>query len=278
MKKSKLITKKRFAFATIATILIGAITLNTTLVYPVSYNFPTKPMRELIKSVQNSAFIKAFLSAVAAAEVNRGNVDSGAGGYNILFSNKTFTSYKHHPAKSISRYIDVKGKRVKIPSPAAGRYQILKFVDDDLIQQTGIKSFGPNAQDEKATYLIFERGALRHVLKGKFDEALSIVNSVWSSLPGAKYGQRTVPYTTFCQDLLHYLRKFGAQEQQIKHIRCGYKPITSYKASGNSLANKVSRTFKKIARKLSSKKNSKQTSKKVIKKGRSRPHKKRKYA
>lgn len=83
-------------------------------------------------------------------------------------------------------------------SSAFGKYQIMAAVQgkvktdtyDGLAAQLG-PSMEPAEQDIKAVALIRRRGALQAVLNGKLDEAISLCNREWASLPDSPYGQPT---------------------------------------------------------------------------------------
>ena len=123
---------------------------------------------------------KAFLNLIAFAEGTRGK---GNDGYNIIYSGKTFSSYKDHPRKIIcSNYC----------SDAAGRYQFLAKTWDGVKRTNSLSSFEPKNQDTGGLYLVRQRGVKTHTSRlayAPFREAILKLGKEWASFPGSPYGQ-----------------------------------------------------------------------------------------
>lgn len=128
--------------------------------------------------------VKAFLDTIAYAEGTSSDL-----GYRMLYTGLLFDDFKDHPRKKICAKI----KKGPICSTAAGRYQFLARVWDRVAPEIGAKDFSPVNQDRAAISLIRIMGGLKHVRDGDFEKAVKKLNLVWASLPGSKYGQRTVP-------------------------------------------------------------------------------------
>lgn len=144
--------------------------------------------------------IKAFLDTIAYAE---GTLHSD--GYRTMYGNFLFYNFRDHPRKINTAIL---GKKV-VKSSAAGRYQILTKTWDGLNNKFNFQNFTPLTQDKAALALAREAGALNLILTGQIDKALVKLNKIWSSLPGAIYGQPTVK--------LDKLRTF--YNQSVKYYR-----------------------------------------------------------
>jgi muramidase (phage lysozyme) len=119
---------------------------------------------------------RAFLDMIAFAEGT-----DGPDGYRMLFGGGLFDSFADHPRLVV--------RRSGYASSAAGRYQILRRTWDDVQRVLKLPDFSPGSQDVAAVFLLRRRGALSHVLAGRFDRAVDASRKEWASLPGAGYGQ-----------------------------------------------------------------------------------------
>lgn len=126
--------------------------------------------------------VRAFLDTIAWAE---GTFNPE--GYRTIYGYKYFNNFADHPRITNCKM----GNGREYCSNAAGRYQFKEETWDRLANQGKLSHFGPANQDLAALRLISEKGALPFVLEGKCRPALYKVNKVWSSLPGAPYGQPT---------------------------------------------------------------------------------------
>lgn len=130
--------------------------------------------------------LDAFLSMIAHSE---GTANIGDRGYNCIVGSTPrqpilFGSYHDHPRICVQL-------STTLSSTAAGRYQILKRYFDAYRDQLKLPDFSPASQDAIAIQMIRERGALPDIEAGRFDVAVARCSTLWASLPGAQYGQRT---------------------------------------------------------------------------------------
>lgn len=128
----------------------------------------------------------AFLDSIAVSELGKQLIALSDNGYNVKVGSTPshpllFDSYSDHP-----RVLNV-----AMRSTAAGRYQLLARYFDSYKALLGLPDFGPASQDAIAIQQIRERHALPLIDGGDFDAAVTKVNNIWASLPGAKYGQHT---------------------------------------------------------------------------------------
>ena len=134
-------------------------------------------------SVNAEANVRAFLAMIRKAEGT-----DGGNGYRTIIGGQLFDTYADHP-------------RVKVPftqtdgalnySTAAGAYQFLARTWDALAAKLELADFSPENQDRAAVELVRQRGALGLVQEGRFAEAVAKCATIWASLPGSPYPQRT---------------------------------------------------------------------------------------
>jgi muramidase (phage lysozyme) len=129
--------------------------------------------------------IRAFLKAIRLGE---GTAD--AKGYSRLVGGGEFEGFADHPRKLVVL-------SPKLSSTAAGAFQFLAGTWAALVKQYGFPDFSPACQDEAATALLCEKGADKLILADRIEDAVSVVNTIWASLPGSPYGQRTVSIQQF---------------------------------------------------------------------------------
>ena len=137
------------------------------------------------------AHVAAFLDMLAHAEIGRSLLAKSDDGYNVLVGGTLFDSYAHHPNKSVllPKYKDKHGKPLR--STAAGRYQFLFWVWDDVASVLRLPDFGPASQDRAAVLLIRRAIAYDVIRRGEITRAINLCRNTWASLPGAPYGQPT---------------------------------------------------------------------------------------
>ena len=128
----------------------------------------------------------AFLDAIAVSEIGSSLLVKSDDGYNVLVGATAsrpllFSDYATHP--------NVLNRQIRVPSTAAGRYQILTRWWRIYQAQMKLPDFGPVSQDRYALQQLREHGALPLIDAGRFREAIAKVSNVWASLPGAGYGQ-----------------------------------------------------------------------------------------
>ncbi|MDR3564488.1 MAG: hypothetical protein P4N59_24070 [Negativicutes bacterium] len=129
--------------------------------------------------------IRAFLHCIREFECQAEHDDSKR--YQMLNAplpngSKRFSSYKTHPW-------DGQGGPAK-GTTAAGAYQIVQrtwqeVFDKGLIESKGDR-FSPVIQDRIAVMKLEDRGALHLVRTGKIQEAVGLLTTEWTSLPGGK--------------------------------------------------------------------------------------------
>ncbi|NTZ84304.1 glycoside hydrolase [Burkholderia metallica] len=142
----------------------------------------------------------AFLDTVAVSEIGAALLAKSDDGYNVLVGSTAsrpllFSSYVSHP--------NVLNRQIRVPSTAAGRYQILTRWWRIYQAQMKLPDFGPVSQDRYALQQLREHGALPLIDAGRFREAIAKVSNVWASLPGAGYGQHE-------NDIEHLLTAYRA--------------------------------------------------------------------
>ncbi len=104
----------------------------------------------------------------------------------IVGGKKKITDFSAHP--------NIVGLRTaQGPSKAAGKYQITKSTYDQYAPKLGIRDFSPASQDKIALQILHDTGALKDVLKGKFNSAVEKAGSTWMSLPSSKIIQGRGP-------------------------------------------------------------------------------------
>ncbi|RQU12143.1 glycoside hydrolase [Burkholderia cenocepacia] len=142
----------------------------------------------------------AFLDTIAVSEIGSPLLAKSDDGYNVLVGATAsrpllFASYAAHP--------NVLNRQIRVPSTAAGRYQILTRWWRIYQAQMKLPDFGPVSQDRYALQQLREHGALPLIDAGRFREAIAKVSNVWASLPGAGYGQHE-------NDVQHLLAAYRA--------------------------------------------------------------------
>jgi lysozyme len=130
------------------------------------------------------ANVAAFLAMIRASEGT-----AGPDGYRTIFGGRLFdNNFVDHPRVRVP-FTQTDG--VQNFSTAAGAYQFTVRTWDDLAAKLGLPDFSPPNQDAGAMELIRERNALDDVKAGRFDDAVNKIATVWASLPGSPYPQRT---------------------------------------------------------------------------------------
>ena len=122
----------------------------------------------------------AFLDMLAYSE---GTAGKGDDGYNVIVGGSLFTDYSQHPDKLI--YLP----KIGVSSTAAGRGQIIVETWRPVQRDLKLPDFGPLSQDRAIIELIRQRGALDAVKNGFLEQAMTLCEKEWASLPGAGYGQ-----------------------------------------------------------------------------------------
>lgn len=127
--------------------------------------------------------LAAFLDTLKVSEIGRRLLAVSDDGYNVLVGGELFDSYRDHPRRRV--WVEM----IHDYSTAAGAYQFLAWVWDDLVTRFDLQDFSPASQDAAAVHLIRQCRALQLVHDGRIREALARCRTIWASLPGAGYGQ-----------------------------------------------------------------------------------------
>lgn len=129
---------------------------------------------------------RVYLDLIAWCEGTDKVIDQTPVGYDVLYGGSKFTNFAQHPRKIINAG--------GIKSSAAGRYQVMDFTEDWLLNSLKFppngKNFLPEFQDQRALYLIHaKRKALDEVDKDNFKGFCEICSWEWASIPPSRYGQ-----------------------------------------------------------------------------------------
>jgi muramidase (phage lysozyme) len=129
---------------------------------------------------------RVYLDFIAWCEGTDKRIDKTPTGYDTFFGGGKFSNFAQHPKKRI--------KAGGYTSSAAGRYQIMDFTEDWLLQHLKFppngKSFLPEFQDQRCLYLIHgKRHALDEVDKDNFKGFCNICSWEWASILPSRYGQ-----------------------------------------------------------------------------------------
>lgn len=138
------------------------------------------PSRKSLESLLASPNVQKFLNLISQTEGTDKN------GYATAFGGGQLPSLNDHP-RQLHSFKQTDGKSNK--TSAAGRYQFLTKTWDGLKKQYDLKDFGARSQDIAALGLIAGAGALDHVLKGDFTNAIKKTGGIWASLPSSPYAQ-----------------------------------------------------------------------------------------
>lgn len=127
--------------------------------------------------------VAAFLDMLAFAEIGERLLRASDDGYNVIVGGRTFNDYARHPNISVAL------PKLKLHSTAAGRYQFLFWVWEDVAKVLGLADFSPASQDRACVLLLRRAKALDTIKAGKVEDAIRLCKATWASLPGAGYGQ-----------------------------------------------------------------------------------------
>ncbi len=178
----------------------------------------SKPTRAFIEQKLSIPEYKALLDVIADPRYEGAN-------YNTLFGGRTFSSYADHPRQRICSG--------SYCSTAAGRYQFLSFVWDEVRAQAGLSDFSPRSQDIAAIYRMFtlRRVTPEDIESGDPTRWMSKIHDEWTSIPGGSTPQ---------------LRKQdkGTREQFIQR----YKEYLAYhKGQGPAPSGRADASYDKVA-------------------------------
>jgi len=134
--------------------------------------------------------LDAFLATIRHSE----GTDKAPDPYAVTFGyHFTITDFRDHPAVLGTWHgepLDFLGPAyVGKVSTAAGAYQIIRPTWVGLKSQLKLPDFRPPSQDEAATLLITQAGALHLIETGQIAAAIDRCHEIWASLPGSTSGQ-----------------------------------------------------------------------------------------
>ena len=154
------------------------------------------------------AHVAAFLDMLAHAEIGRSLLAKSDDGYNVLVGGTLFDSYAHHPNKSVMlpKYKDKQGR--PLWSTAAGRYQFLFWVWDDVSGVLRLSNFSPESQDRAAVLLLRRAKAYDVIRQGDVMRGIELCKRTWASLPGAGYGQPEKKFSELLKAYRDALEKY----------------------------------------------------------------------
>lgn len=135
-----------------------------------------------LKQLRNNANVKKFLDLLAYTEGTTGN------GYYTAFGGGRLAHLNDHPRYS-KKFKQTDGKTNT--TSAAGRYQFLRRTWDGLAKKYGFRDFGAENQDLGAIALLIQNGAMPHILKGNWGQAVAKSGGTWASLPSSPHPQPT---------------------------------------------------------------------------------------
>ena len=130
----------------------------------------------------NNPNVRKMLDLISYTEHTQGN------GYYTAFGGGRLSSLADHP-RYRKPFRQTDGK-INYTS-AAGKYQFLKSTWDGLARKYGFSDFSPQNQDLGAVALLIQRGAMPHLLKGDFANAIAKSGAEWASLPTSPHPQPT---------------------------------------------------------------------------------------
>jgi muramidase (phage lysozyme) len=142
-------------------------------------------MTEIKPDAAGGQNVCALLDMIAWAEGTDNNVQPTKDrGYDVLVGGALFTDYSRHP-DTLVRLSST------LTSSAAGRYQILARQWKAYLPILKLPDFSPLSQDLYAINQLRERGALKMIQAGRFQDAIQAICTIWASMPGSPYGQPT---------------------------------------------------------------------------------------
>lgn len=177
----------------------GGIGRNKTDFKPSNVKFRQEArLAENQKYLKNTN-VKAFISAIAAAE---------GGDYNLKYGGVVgkkndkwkFTDFSSHPgAGSDGR------------TTAAGMYQINRATWQEMGKKMGLTDFSPSTQDLLAVEILRTIGAIDSIGAGDIETALSKASRRWAALPQGpgKTGRYPQPYMEYDDYVAAYKKNGG---------------------------------------------------------------------
>ena len=153
----------------------------------------TKRGNKAMEALKNPN-VRAFLDAVAIAEVGTKGASRGGYGYLIGDDVKGKESFDPNSLQSHPRIRIRYGPGKNEVSSATGRYQTMDFVWDEEAKRLGLKDFKPQSQEILAVSRLIYRGILPAIMAGDFKSVIKRrgkmdASSEWASLEGNPHGQ-----------------------------------------------------------------------------------------
>lgn len=128
--------------------------------------------------------VLAFMDMIRFSEIGPDLIRISDQGYNVIVGST--------PSKPILMrdYADHPNVYVKsVNSTAAGAYQILFRFWGHYKALLKLPDFSPESQDRYVLQILKEQRALDHIKAGRLETAVGLCSNIWTSLPGAGYGQ-----------------------------------------------------------------------------------------
>lgn len=167
--------------------------------------------RQQLEQYRNNPNVRKFLDLLSYTEGTQGN------GYHTAFGGGRLSHLNDHP-RYLKSFKQTNGKMNK--TSAAGRYQFIRGTWDSLAKQYGFKDFGAVNQDLGAIALLVQNGAMPHILKGDWGQAVAKSGRTWASLPSSPHPQPTKSW----QKVNAFLGGKIAMPQQAQAPQQPFKP------------------------------------------------------
>lgn len=135
-----------------------------------------------LRQLRNNSNVRKMLDLLAYTEGTQRN------GYHTAFGGGQLAHLRDHP-RYLKAFRQTNGK-INYTS-AAGRYQFVRKTWDSLARKYGFRDFGAENQDLGAIALMVSRGAMPHIIKGNWGQAIAKLGAEWASLPTSPYPQPT---------------------------------------------------------------------------------------
>jgi muramidase (phage lysozyme) len=133
--------------------------------------------KEYYASLLSNPYVQAALNTISKAEGTAKGTRNVQDPYSTIVGYTSFSDFNDHPRQYVRSQ----------NSTAAGKYQVLDHVWDEVSKAVGIPDFSPTSQDIFAVARIDQRGGLEPLLKGDFSTFSDKVKKEWASFPGANY-------------------------------------------------------------------------------------------
>jgi len=180
----------------------GGIGRNKTDLKPLNVKFRQENRLSDNQKYLKNKNVKAFISAIAAAEGGDYNLKYGGviGKKNDKWK---FSDFSSHPGSGSD------GK-----TTAAGMYQINKATWQEMGKKMGLTDFSPTTQDLLAVEILRTVGVIDSIVAGDIDSALSKASRRWAALPQGpgKTGRYPQPYMAYDDFVVAYKKNGGCSK------------------------------------------------------------------